>query len=162
MVSVVNGWHPGYNGARWMNATVEQQPALVKFRNLLLELEKWEDDIKLALHHGYDTHTIDDIINLIMANRVHFFSWETSFTIMEIIDYPRFKVYHCFLAGGDLAGVVRSIGPMSDVARALGCQYLSMAGRSGWQKVLRDEGWKFVCTTMYLDLGEANGQNAPN
>lgn len=162
MVRYNNGHSASINRLGWMNVQLEQQSSLNKFRSLLLELEKWQEEIAIALHHGSDTHSVDDIVNMIMANRVHFFSWEDSFTVMEVITYPKFKVYHCFLAGGSLDGVVRSIGPMSDVAKALDCKYLSMAGRSGWQKVLREQGWKFVCTTMYLDLGGADGQDKPN
>lgn len=136
-----------------MNETVPvEKPILERMDMLLKNLRRWEDQIRVALHHGRDAHKFDDIVAMIMANRVHFYALDKSFTIMEVLEFPQYKVYHCFLAGGELKGVIESIEPMSQVARALNCKYLSMSGRKGWGKVLAERGWKHITTTMYLEV----------
>lgn len=132
---------------------------LTQLQGLLVRLEQWEDTINEALAHGRHTHTFDDVVSMVLQNRVLFFPFDKAFVIMEKVDYPRFSVFHCFLAGGELKEVLAAQDEMEIVGRKLGCKYLSIAGRLGWQRTLRDLGWQHVCTTMYRPIGElSNGQ----
>lgn len=136
-----------------MNQTIPVDPPILeKLENLLGNLKKFENDIRIAIHHANDTHSFDDIVHMVISGRLHFFAFEKSFTLMEVVNYPKFNVYHCFIAGGKLDGVIESIEPMQQVARSLNCKFLSMAGRKGWGKVLAERGWKHVATTMYIEV----------
>lgn len=127
---------------------------LHQLRYLLEQLSIWEDKITEALRHGRNAHTFDDIVGMVLQNRVFFFSYDDAFVIMEKIDYPQFSVFHVFLAGGELEAVLSVHPEMERLGRQLGCKYLSMAGRKGWQRPLADRGWQHVCTTMYRPIEE--------
>lgn len=125
---------------------------LDRLEQLVEDLRTHEGNIKAAIAYTNGTHTFDDIVAMIMTGRVDYFPYQTAFVIMERITYPQFSIYHCFLAGGDLQGVLDSIPPMKQEARRRDCRYLSMAGRKGWTKVLADDGWKHIATTMYTEV----------
>lgn len=137
-----------------MNQTFTELSVLDRLKQCVEQLERWEPEIRTALRHGGNAHNFDDVVQMVLSNRLMFFSWDDAFTVMEVITYPRFKVFHCFLAGGKLSGVIASIEPMSKLGRELGCRYLSMAGRKGWAKELGDRGWRHVTTTMYKDIAQ--------
>lgn len=118
----------------------------------LANLRKWRPQIEVALRHGAQAQSFDDLLMMVMRGTVQFYSFEKSFLVMEIINYPQFKVYHCFLAGGDMRDVFESEARMLPNAKALGCKYLSIAGRKGWTRMLKPRGWKFVCATMYKEV----------
>jgi hypothetical protein len=127
---------------------------LNRFKELIAQLEKWQPKLEESLAHGHMTHTFDDLVEMILTNRAHFYSWDEAFAVMEYVQYPQFSVYHCFLAGGSVDGVMATVEPLKKVARALGCRYVSLAGREGWRKPFAARGWEFVCTTLYCDVGE--------
>lgn len=137
-----------------MNVSTPLPGALDQLRELHRSLTRWEPFIKEALAHGHHAHTFDDIVHMILQNRVQFFAYPEAFCIMELVTYPQFKVYHCFLAGGKDEAVLAIEEPMTAIARSLECRYLSFAGRAGWQRILAKRGWTFACVTMYRDIGE--------
>lgn len=124
------------------------EDALSKLQQLLAQLNKWRGHIMSALEHANNSHTFDDVVGMVLANRVMFFPYEDCFLIMEKVEYPRFSTFHCFLAGGDMEAVMDKQQVMSDFGRRLGCRYLSIAGREGWLRQLKDRGWQHVSSAM--------------
>jgi len=131
---------------------------LPRLENLVASPHKWQPAIEEALVHGRHAHDFDDIVGMILINRLYFFTYERCFVIMEQVEYPKFKVFHCFLAGGDMDAIFAVQPEMAELGKTLGCTYLSIAGRKGWEKKLATRGWSFTCTTMYFDLGEDDEQ----
>lgn len=127
---------------------------LDRLKSLLDRLELWEDTIEEALHHGGNAHSFDDIVAMVLQNKVFFFTYPEAFVVMEKVDYPQFSVFHCFLAGGTIEAVMGVQDEMEKVGRELGCKYLSIAGRRGWQRQLQERGWRHICTTLYRTIGE--------
>lgn len=123
-----------------------------KIEDLAFALKRWEHHIQAALDHGENAHALDHVVDMILTGKVLFFSYDSCFVIMEKISYPQYSVFHCFLAGGDLEGVLKAQEPMLKLGKELGCKYLSMAGRNGWIPSLKKAGWNHLCTTMYLEI----------
>lgn len=119
---------------------------------LLNEVMRWRDGIEAALSYAEGSHTFDDVVRKILTNEAHFFSYDDCFLIMQLVHYPQYKNYHCFLAGGNQAALDNARDQMIANAKALQCRYLSISGRHGWVKRLVSRNWKHVFSTMYLEL----------
>lgn len=125
---------------------------------LIEQIKRWEDKINEALYYAKNTHSFDDVVQLILTNRVLFFSYQEAFLIMERVEYPSFATFHCFLAGGKIEAVMEAQQQMEQLGKDLGCKYLSIAGRPGWQRVLASKGWKPVCVTLYREIEEVKNE----
>lgn len=62
--------------------------------------------------------------------------------ITEIINYPGKKVCNMFLVAGELNFIVPFFPEFREWAKEEGCSTIELYGREGWQKVLKDSGWK--------------------
>jgi hypothetical protein len=100
------------------------------------------------------THTIEDVeIGLVKGIYV-FWPASRSAAITEIHDYPRAKHMHLFLAGGDL-DELRSMVPMwQSWARFNGCSKVTLVGRRGWERALKQQGWKADFVGLSISAGE--------
>jgi hypothetical protein len=77
---------------------------------------------------------------------------------MEKVTYPRFTTFHCFLAGGDMEDIISHQKEMADIGGKLGCKYLSIAGREGWLRKLKQHGWRHVSSAMLKPIGEQDDE----
>lgn len=126
--------------------------ALSNLKQLVADLEKYRLDIEAALCYGQDSHTFDDVVGKVLRNEVHFYPQDNSFVIMELHRYPQYKVYHCFLAGGDMAEIIAVHPWMLANAKQLDCKYVSIAGRIGWERALKNHGWKKQFTVLRKEV----------
>jgi len=116
-------------------------------------LIRYKRGIEAALRHGEHSHSFDDIVRGVLTGQLHFYPLtDTSFAIMERQEYPNLSVYHCFLAGGDLADLVAAQGMISDNGGKLGCTKLTMMGRRGFARALPAHGWRETHVRMELPL----------
>jgi hypothetical protein len=122
--------------------------------NLLNDLLKFRLDIENALAYSNNSHTFDNIVDMVVTGTAHFYPLENAFMLMEVQTFPQHKVYNVFLAGGDLQEILATQKWVNDNAYALGCKYATMSGRNGWSKVLKDEGWDFKFVVMYKTVEE--------
>lgn len=105
----------------------------------VLRCKPW---IEAALAKGNDTHDFIHIVDGVIAGQFQFWANDTSCVITEVIDYPKKRVLHVFLAGGDLAGI-RQIEPNAiEWAKSIGCTDFTLSGRKGWLRELKSDGWK--------------------
>lgn len=123
-----------------------------KTMDLLTEILRWRTGIEAALDYAEGSHTFDDVVRKILTNEVHFFAYPDCFLIMQVVLYPQYKNYHCFLAGGNQTALDRARDDMIANARALNCRHMSISGRHGWVRRLASRNWKHVFSTMYLEL----------
>ena len=132
--------------------------AFMRLELLISQLKYWRSTIEKALVHARHTHTFDDIVGMILANRIIFFPYDDCFLVMEKVDYPRFSTFHCFLAGGEMTAVISHEAEMREIGQKLGCKYLSIAGRKGWLRQLEQRGWRHVSSAMFIPIGEPDDE----
>lgn len=114
----------------------------------MTELDRCRSWIEAALEYSGGTHDFADIVGGVVEGRMQLWAGDKACAITEIIVYPKKKVLHTFLAGGDK----EQIRDMQDSAMAWGkqqgCTAMSIAGRRGWLRELRPDGWKEQFTTL--------------
>ena len=120
--------------------------------SLFAELTRCRQWIEAALEHGGGTHTFDDIVGAVYAGQMQFWPNENACAVTEIVTFPRRKVLHIFLAGGEMQEIVDMDGPAADFAKANGCTAMTIAGRRGWKKILEHRGYSEQFTTLSKEL----------
>jgi len=110
---------------------------------LLQSMLKYYVDIEAALAYANNSHSFDNIVDMVVTGAVHFYPLENSYVIMEVQTFPNHKVYHAFLAGGKKEEILDVHPWMMENAKVLGCKYVSVCGRLGWVKELRNRGWTY-------------------
>lgn len=116
------------------------------------EFERVKRWLEAALEYSNGTHTIDDVKAAIDADKLLLITHPQCAMVFEIIVYPRMKVLHGFLCGGDLEAI-KSFNPKLDtLARKLGCRKISIAGRHGWGRALKDIGYSHAFSVVSKEL----------
>lgn len=124
-------------------------PTLQRYAVLVAALAHWQPEIVSALARAKDSHTFDDVAHMVMAGKLAMFNYPDAFMLMEVVDYPQFKVWHCFLAGGNKDAITSTEAEHGGIAIAIGCKYIGFSGRKGWDHEASHRGWEYVCTTRY-------------
>ena len=88
------------------------------------------------------THTIEDVEDAINGGRMGLIALERSAFVIEVHAYPRLRALHIFLAGGDLDELRSCDARMDATAKALGCSRITIAGRRGFVRTLKDLGYR--------------------
>ena len=105
----------------------------------LLRCREWLQD---ALDVGGNTHSFIDIAEKVVSGHMQIWAAEKGCIVTEIIVYPNKKVLHVFLAGGKLEQITDMEDHVIKWAKTQGCLEMSLAGRLGWKKVLKNRGWE--------------------
>ena len=140
-----------------MNLQLTTQEPSDPVRHLFDGLARCRPYIDAALKYtqgddGRATHTFEDIVEGVTQGRYFFWPGDASCMITEIIYYPRRKGVHVFLAGGDLEELIEMQKSLSKWAKEMGADHLTLTGRKGWERALRDEGWKHPHTTLTKEI----------
>jgi hypothetical protein len=106
------------------------------------ELERCRPWIEAALEYGGGTHIYSDIVTSIVEGKMQLWPAEKACIVTEITVYPRKKVLHVFLGGGELGQILDMHTDVVQWAKDQGCESLTMTGRRGWTKALKNDGWK--------------------
>lgn len=110
------------------------------------ELMRCRGWIEAAMEHGTGTHIFEDIVVAVIQGRMQLWSTPNACAITEIVLYPRKKVLHVFLAGGDMKEILPRIEDVAQWGASQGCTAMTMAGRKGWKRVLKN--WKWTMNVM--------------
>ncbi len=105
-----------------------------------------------ALARGGDTHTLEDVLDMIDRGAAQMWTADNAIIISEVHTSPRSKAVHIWLAAGKLDDVVRLSHRVMDWARDEGCDSATLTGRRGWEKALKSEGWTNRLTMMGRSL----------
>lgn len=111
-------------------------------------IHQYRELIESALAYSGGTHTFDDVAQMVIEGKAQIWPAQRGVAITEIIEYPRKRVLHVFLAAGELDQLLDMIQSAEDWGRTQGCTSLTMSGRFGWQRVLDKHGFKPVLVTM--------------
>tara|TARA_B100000795_G_scaffold256526_1_gene229037 strand:- start:287 stop:652 length:366 start_codon:yes stop_codon:yes gene_type:complete len=116
------------------------------------ELNRCRPWIESALEYSGGTHIYEDIVQGISTAHMQFWPAENGCAVTEIIIFPRKKVFHIFLAGGEKNQIVDMDDSAMAFAKAQGCTAMTIAGRKGWARVLKTKGWTEAFTTLTKDI----------
>mgnify|MGYP001193180561 FL=1 len=72
--------------------------------------------------------------------------------VTELAVYPKKRVLHIFLAGGELDQITDMHEDVIRWAKAQDCQALTLAGRMGWKKALAPFGWEPTLLTLSKEI----------
>jgi hypothetical protein len=119
--------------------------------NLIDYCRKWIED---ALEYSGGTHTFEDVKERILNGQLQLWPAERGCAVTEIVVYPRKKVLHVFLAGGEMDQIVDMIDSATAWSKQQGCSSMTIAGRHGWARVLGKYGYKPVMTVLAKEYDE--------
>lgn len=119
---------------------------------IVQEFIRCREYLEAALEYTKGTHTLSDIWDGVVTGNFQFWPGEKSAVITEIQIYPRRKVMHIFLAGGDLDELLEMEKAIEAYANDIDCNSLSISGRRGWVRIFERQGWQEVCTTVAKEL----------
>ena len=83
-----------------------------------------------------DLYTLDDVWALIQSGQAQFWPAPNSVAVTEIKVYPRGKILHVWLAGGELDEISMLTGYMKKFGKEHGCSRITLTGRRGWERAL--------------------------
>lgn len=120
--------------------------------NLDSELERCRPWIEAALALSGGTHLFQDVVECVKLGTMQFWNAPKGCMVTEILEYPRKKVFHIFLAGGELDQIKDFSDSVIYFGKLNGCTAMTLAGRRGWVKALADLGWEEKFTTMSVEI----------
>lgn len=113
--------------------------------NIIEQCRPWIDD---ALEYSGGTHTFEDVYDRILDGKLQLWPAERGCAVTEIVVYPKKKVLHVFLAGGEMGQIIDMIDSAVAWSKTQGCTSMTIAGRHGWKRVLEKHGYKAVMTVL--------------
>lgn len=108
--------------------------------------------IEAALAYSGGTHEFEDVRWMIETGRAQIWVGPDGCAVTEILQFPRKKILHCFLAGGKMGQITDMLDSALAWGRAQGCEAFTIAGRSGWKRVLAPHGFKEVLVTLEREI----------
>jgi hypothetical protein len=122
--------------------TLEEAEAILAKRDPVADWNRCKGYIAEAMAEGAPTHALEDIEFGIAKGIYHFWAMPNSAIITEVQQFPRARHLHIFLAGGDLDELLAAVPRLKSWGAYLGCSLLTLAGRPGWVRVLKNRGWR--------------------
>jgi hypothetical protein len=111
----------------------------------------WKPQIEKAMHHVYDMYSFNNVVAMVANGSLRLFAYPDCMVLMQPEQYPGFKTYHCFLACGDMQAIKTAEADINAEAKELGCQYMSISGRTGWPRALKSDGWDHMISVLYKE-----------
>jgi hypothetical protein len=111
---------------------------------------QWLED---ALEYSNGTFNIIDIADGVAMGDLHLWPAKDAAVITQITVYPRKKVIHCFLAGGNMETIIELEKDVVRWGKSQGCQAITLVGRPGWAKsFLNDIGYHSTHVSMIREI----------
>lgn len=120
--------------------------------DIVEELKRCQPWIESALERSGGTHVFSDIVQAVVEGKMQFWPAPRGCAVTEIVSYPQKKVLHIFLAAGELDQIVDMDDSAVEFAKINGCTGMSIAGRKGWARVLKDKGYQETYTVLGKDI----------
>jgi len=115
----------------------------------MLRCKPW---LEAAIERAGGTHTLSDVVQSVVEGKMQFWPAPRGCAVTEIIKYPQKKVLHIFLAGGEMDQILDMDSSAVEFAKMNGCTGMSIAGRRGWKRVLKDKGYEETFTVLGKDI----------
>jgi hypothetical protein len=108
------------------------------------------------------SHSLDDVWRGVLAGEFHFWPGRRSAAVGELVQHPRRRDYHVWLAGGDLTELKAMERSASAFARALGCDRMTIHGRPGWARALSDYRPVYLALAKDLNMSSKSKTKTKN
>lgn len=107
----------------------------------LSQLQRCRAWIEAALAYSGGTHEYKDIVDGVLSGHMQLWAGDSGCAVTEVSVYPKKKVLHVFLAAGDMNQIIDFQESAISFAKMNGCNSMTIAGRSGWKRVLDKHDW---------------------
>ena len=78
---------------------------------------------------------------------------DNSVAVTNIIDCPQGRRFNIWVAAGDMQELIAEMYPeFEKQAREFGCKTVTITGRRGWVRAMKDVGFKEVATVVAKEL----------
>ena len=98
-----------------------------------VSFQKVEKILEPALEYD-NTHNMQDVADCIDSCTMQLWPSENSAVVTQVQKFPRMKVLHIFLAGGNLEELETLTPHIQKFAEHMGCQNITLTGRRGWSR----------------------------
>jgi len=119
---------------------------------VLKDWQRCKPWLEEALRYSGGTHTMGDIESAIRRKEMALIPRESSAFVIERIQYPQLAALHIFLAAGELEELKHHSPVMDDIARRLHCERITIAGRAGFKRALKDCGFEPRWTVLSKEV----------
>jgi len=110
------------------------------------DFKKSEKFLQAALKYD-DTHNLQDVADKIDSGDMQLWPAPKGVMVTQVQDFPRKRILHVYLAGGNLETVLALIPHIEKFAQDVGCQRITSTGRRGWERIFKH--WDRVKPTHY-------------
>jgi len=108
----------------------------------MLSAEEKRSRLQKALDYGGNTHTLQDVIDLVRKGDAQFWENGDGTIVTEIHSYPRLKAISFWLMSGTIPDCMALEDDILAWARTEGCTMAISTGRKGWLYHARKTGWR--------------------
>lgn len=119
---------------------------------LIAHIDRCRPWIEAALAYSGGTHTFKNVSDSILSGTMQLWPADKACAVTEIVLYPSKKVLHVFLAGGEMDQIIDMQKSAEIWGRNQGCTSMTIAGRSGWKRVLAKHGYEEKFVTLAKEL----------
>ena len=120
--------------------------------------EKEIAGLEKALELSGGEYSVGDVVQEVLRGDAQSWATEHAWIITRVIDAPRLKTLHFWLASGEMDEVLELSERVMDWARSIGCAKATMHGRLGWVRVLKKTGWSAIpLVALERELGNGQG-----
>jgi hypothetical protein len=88
-----------------------------------------------------------------MAGEMQLWQGPRGAAVTLITDFPQKRVLHVLLAGGDMQQIIDFQESAAAWGKSHGCTQMTLSGRLGWQRALKNHGWRVSGVIMEHDHG---------
>lgn len=123
--------------------------SLVLSKQSALEvMTPYRDLLESAIKYCGGTHLFEDVVEMVETGQMLFWPAQKSCLVTEVVDYPRKRLLHVFLAAGSLEEIKEMEPSVRAYGEYLDCEAITLSGRKGWTRALKGMGYHHVHTTM--------------
>ena len=109
--------------------------------NCMVDLAPYREMLESALAHNGGSHSYEDIVAGVESGIYLAWPGVRSIVVCQLIQTPRRRVGHCFLAAGEMAEVLAIRTWCEEWAKRSGCDAVAINGRPGWERLLASAGY---------------------
>lgn len=110
-------------------------PTITSFSAKAECCRKWIVD---ALKYAHNSHTFEQVIEIVKRGDAQLWAFPDSAIVTEIINYPQRRVLRFWLAGGNLKTLLEVEPKIRKWSILYNCKAVEIIGRKGWGKVLKN------------------------